>query len=210
MSLAVWAMVLIATAPLLATQQSYQVNEPHITTCHDAMPEGQQDKYLLPYFATLFFCFFLLPLLVVLFCYGSILRTLVAAGSFYSHAVRVIVLVVVVFVGCFLPSNVLLLLHYSHSYLRGGNIQKGDALYVPYMISLAVSTLNSCIDPFLFYYVSEDFRERARNVLCLVSDSSELSASGHQVSYSSGTSRSKVTLLSKSSRTTGSLDAVAL
>ncbi|XP_017548854.1 proteinase-activated receptor 4 [Pygocentrus nattereri] len=206
MSLAVWAMVLVAAAPLLASQQSHLLNKPSITTCHDALPKSEQKSYFLPYFATLFFLCFLLPLLVVLFCYCAVLRTLVAAGSRYSHAVKVTILILVVFVGCFLPSNVLLLMHYSASYLLENMSEKGDALYMPYMISLALSTFNSCLDPFIFYYVSEDFREKARKVLCLSSDSYESPSSGNQVSYSSGTSRSKVTLLSSSSRTTGDLD----
>ncbi|KAI4902676.1 hypothetical protein NFI96_013330 [Prochilodus magdalenae] len=201
MSLAVWAMVLVAAAPLLASRQSYKLKDLSITTCHDALPKDEQESYFLPYFATLFFLCFLLPLLVVTFCYSAVLRTLVLAGHRYAHAVRVTVLVLVVFVGCFLPSNVLLLMHYSTSFLLKGMSDKGEALYVPYMISLAISTFNSCIDPFIFYYVSEDFREKARKVLCLASESFDSSSSGNQVSYSSGTSKSKITLLS--SKTTG-------
>ncbi|XP_022539748.2 proteinase-activated receptor 4 [Astyanax mexicanus] len=205
MSLVVWAMVLVAAGPLLASKQSYTLSNLPITTCHDAHPETQQKSYFLPYFATLFFLCFLLPLLLVVFCYASVLRTLMTAGSRYAHAVRVTILILVVFVVCFLPSNVLLLLHYSASYLLRGYRDIGNALYVPYAISLAISTYNSCIDPFIFYYVSEDFREKARRVLCLVSESSE-STSGKQVSDSSGTSRSKVTLLSKFSKSTELLD----
>ncbi|XP_030640771.1 proteinase-activated receptor 4 [Chanos chanos] len=199
MSLSVWVVVAAAMAPLLASRQSYLLNEPPITTCHDALPAEEQEKFFMPYFITLFSVFFLLPLVLILFCYGAVVYTLVTGGRRFAHAIGVTVLVLLVFIVCLLPSNLLLLLHYSDSYLTGD----GDDLYVPYMISLAVSTFNSCFDPFIFYYVSEDFRGKVRQALCCQKASAD-SSSGHQASYS-GT---KVTLLSKSIRTTGSTENV--
>lgn len=212
MSVMVWIVVLIAAVPLLASQQSYMINSLSITTCHDALPEKDQENYILPYFFTLFFLCFLLPLFVVVFCYSAVLRTLVAAGSRYAHPTRVTALVLVVFIVCLLPSNILLLMHYSKFFYTHDRSKDYDdyepenvdhessynRLYVPYMISLAVSTFNSCIDPFIFYYVSEDFREKARKSLCCLKTVYE-SSSGS----SSGTMRSKVTLLSMSGKTKG-------
>ncbi|XP_052005567.1 proteinase-activated receptor 4 [Xyrauchen texanus] len=186
MSVLVWIVITAAALPLLVSKQSYQIENIHIITCHDALPPEEQQKYFLPYFVTLFSICFLLPLLVVLFCYGAVLRTLLAEGQRYAHAVKVTVLMLVVFVVCLLPSNVLLLLHYSKSDFVNNH------LYMPYLISLSFSTFNSCIDPFIFYYVSEDFRKRVPKAL---------SCSGSDSDSSSETSRSKSTLLSKLSRT---------
>lgn len=210
MSMAVWMVVLIAAVPLLATRQSYFIDNLSITTCHDALPVKDQENFFVPYFFTLFFLCFLLPLFVVVFCYSAVLRTLVVAGARYAHATRVTALVLVVFIICLLPSNILLLLHYSKLLHTQDSMKDYDdleaedfissydqhnGLYVPYMISLAVSTFNSCIDPFIFYYVSEDFRQKARALLCCSKTSYE-SSSGS----SSGTMRSKVTLLSMSGK----------
>lgn len=199
MTAAVWTVVLIAMMPLLVSQQTYFLDELQITTCHDALPEEEQENYFLPYFATLFTVCFLLPLAVVLFCHGAVLHTLLAEGKRYSHAVWVTVLVLVVFIVCLLPSNILLLLTYTDSSLDGD----GEDLYVPYMVSLAVSTFNSCIDPFIFYFVSVEFRDKARGVLCCCGNSEDTSSSpGNKVSYCSSTTgqRSKVTMLTKSSQ----------
>lgn len=195
MSLAVWLVVAVAMVPLLISQQSYMLDELQITTCHDALPVADQEYYLLPYFTTLFTLCFLLPLLVILYCYSAVLCTLVAGGRRYNHAVRVTALVLVVFVVCLLPSNILLLLTYSNSGLDGEDI------YLPYMVSLAVSTLNSCIDPFIFYYVSDDFREKTRSLLGCCGDGSDTtSSSGNPVSYSSSSrTQTKLTSMSKSS-----------
>ncbi|XP_073676324.1 proteinase-activated receptor 4 [Garra rufa] len=183
MSVVVWIVVLAAVVPLLASQQSYKINNFPITTCHDALPIEQQKNYFLPYFATLFLLCFLLPLLVVLFCYSAVLRTLMAEGQRFVRAIVVTVLMLMVFVVFLLPSNILLFLHYSTSDFN---------LYVPYQIALSFSTFNSCIDPFIFYYVSKDFRKKLWEALrCSGSDSE------------SSESRTKMTLLSKMSRTEG-------
>lgn len=195
MTTAVWMVVLAAMLPLLVSQQTYVLDELQITTCHDALPEEEQENYFLPYFATVFTLCFLLPFVVMLFCHCAILRTLLAEGKRYGHAVRVTVLVLFVFIVCLLPSNILLLLTYTDSSLDGD----GEDIYVPYMISLAVSTFNSCIDPFIFYFVSPEFRQSARGVLLCRTD--ELSLRNN-VSFSSSSvgRRTKVTLLTKSSQ----------
>lgn len=190
MSVLVWIVVVAAAVPLLASKQSYEIKNLAITTCHDALPPEQQEKYFLPYFATLFSLCFLVPLLVVLFCYSAVLRTLMAEGQRFGHAVRVTVLMLMVFIACLLPSNILMLLHYSKSDFANNH------LYAPYLITLSLSTFNSCIDPFIFYFVSKDFRKRLWEALrCSGSDSG-----------SSSESKTKMTLLSKMSRTEGSVN----
>lgn len=205
MTVGVWLVVLAAMLPLLASRQTYRLDDLQITTCHDALPEEEQQNFFLPYFASLFAFCFVLPLAAVVFCHGAVLRTLLAEGKRYSHAVRVTVLVLLVFIVCLLPSNVLLLLTYTDSLLDGD----GEDLYVPYMVSLAVSTFNSCIDPFIFYYVSDEFRLKARNVLCCRHDPVEKQSSTGQNVSSSSSQKSKVTLLSMSSqrRVSGKTDA---
>lgn len=195
MTTAVWMVVLAAMLPLLVSQQTYVLDELQITTCHDALPEEEQENYFLPYFATVFTLCFLLPFVLMLFCHCAILRTLLAEGKRYGHAVRVTVLVLFVFIVCLLPSNILLLLTYTDSSLDGD----GEDIYVPYMVSLAVSTFNSCIDPFIFYFVSLEFRQKARGVLLCRADEVSLR---NNVSFSSSSigRRTKVTLLTKSSQ----------
>nr|XP_020441050.1 proteinase-activated receptor 4-like [Monopterus albus] len=167
MSAVVWVVVLAAMLPLLVSQQTYKLDQANITICHDVLPGEVQESFLLPYFATLFTSCFLLPFVVILFCHGAVLRTLLAEGKRYGHAIRVTVLVLLVFIVCLLPSNILLLLTY---------IESTEGLYIPYMVSLGVSAFSSCIDPFIFYYVSAEFRDKARSALCCCCNS------GHHLS----------------------------
>ncbi|XP_075393887.1 proteinase-activated receptor 4 [Tenrec ecaudatus] len=128
--------------------------------CHDALPLDAQLSHSRPAFACLALLGCFAPLLVVTLCYGAMLRALAASGRPHSHALRLAALVLASALAFFVPSNVLLLLHYSDP--RPG--ARGD-LYAAYLPSLALSTLNSCVDPFIYYYVSADFREKVRRAL---------------------------------------------
>ncbi|XP_033877538.3 proteinase-activated receptor 4-like isoform X1 [Acipenser ruthenus] len=153
----VWFLVIGAMLPLGLTQQSYSFKEPNITTCHDALPKDEQANFFFPYFASLFAVGFVAPFCLIVFCNCAVLRVLILSEKRYVHAAKIIALVLLVFVVCFAPSNIILILHYSEFQM----VQKHSDLYLPYMISLALSTFNSCIDPFIYYYISEDFRAKA-------------------------------------------------
>uniref|UniRef100_A0A8C9UXY6 F2R like thrombin or trypsin receptor 3 n=2 Tax=Scleropages formosus TaxID=113540 RepID=A0A8C9UXY6_SCLFO len=191
MSLAVWIVVFAAMLPLLLSHQSYRLDDPPITTCHDTLPIKEQTSFFFPYFASLFGLCFLIPLLVILYCHGAVLCTLLASGRRYAHAACLTALVLVAFLVCFLPSNLLLLLHYSDVYADGGE----QALYLPYMISLAISCFGPCVDPFMYYYVSDDFRAKVRRVLCC-RGAGDKQSSSKPVTSSSGSGPSRSTLLS--------------
>ncbi|OXB58732.1 hypothetical protein ASZ78_010618 [Callipepla squamata] len=155
---AVWLCAAGVTLPLTLQQQSYPLYRADITLCHDVLPRQEDDGYYFYYFVCLIACAFLAPLVVMLFSYCSVLQALLGSGKRYSHSMKLTALVLFTLVAFYTPSNVLLLVHYSsyHCKLYG-------SLYVGYMVSLAISTFNSCADPFVYYYVSEDFREKVRS-----------------------------------------------
>ncbi|NXQ52297.1 PAR4 protein, partial [Anthoscopus minutus] len=154
---AVWLCAAALTLPLTLQQQSYPLLGADLTLCHDVLPRHEDDGFYFYYFVVLIACAFLLPLLLLALSSAALLRVLLRGGSRYSHAAKLTALVVITLVVFYAPSNVLLLLHYSSpcSKLHG-------RLYLGYMVSLALSTCNSCADPFVYYYVSEDFREKVR------------------------------------------------
>ncbi|XP_023698587.2 proteinase-activated receptor 4-like [Paramormyrops kingsleyae] len=187
MSVSVWVVVLLAMLPLLLFRQSYQLSDPPINTCHDAQLEPLLTTFFFPYYASLFSLCFLLPLLVILFCHGAVLKTLLASGHRYSHAACLTALVLLVFLACFLPSNILLLLQCAG---------KNYKVYVPYVVSLAFSCFGPCIDPFIYNYVSDDFRGKVLRVLCCCCAGQQVSSNNSGIHLSSS-SQSRSTLLSK-------------
>lgn len=154
---AIWLCAAVLTLPLTLQQQSYPLYGADVTLCHDVLPRHEDEGFYFYYFTCLIACAFLAPLLVMLFSYCSVLRALLGSGRKYSYSIKLTALVLFMLVAFYTPSNVLLLVHYS-SY----NSKLYGNLYVSYMVSLAVSTFNSCADPFVYYYVSEDFREKVR------------------------------------------------
>ncbi|XP_036255480.1 proteinase-activated receptor 4 [Molothrus aeneus] len=153
----VWLCSAALTLPLALQQQSYPLLGAGLTLCHDVLPRHEDDGFYFYYFVVLISCAFLLPLVLLVLSSGAVLRVLLRGGGRYGHAAKLTALMVVTLVVFYAPSNILLLLHYSSpcSRLHG-------RLYLSYMLSLALSTFNSCADPFVYYYVSEDFREKVR------------------------------------------------
>ncbi|KFQ57950.1 Proteinase-activated receptor 4, partial [Pelecanus crispus] len=157
---AVWLWAAVLTLPLTLHQQSYPLYGGDITLCHDVLPSNENEEYYFYCFVCLITCAFLAPLVVMLFSYCSVLRALLGSGKQYSYSMKLTALVLFTLVAFYTPSNVLLLVHYS-----GCKSKLCDNLYISYMVSLAISTFNSCTDPFVYYYVSEDFRDKVRRRL---------------------------------------------
>ncbi|XP_063045805.1 proteinase-activated receptor 4-like [Engraulis encrasicolus] len=233
MSVAMWAVMLTAMAPLLATQQIHPIKGLNVSICHDALPSETQRSFFLPYFASLFSVCFVLPLLVMIVCNACVIRALVKAGKRYKHAAFVTVLVMVVCLVCLLPSNVLLIFHNLHWLAKkeiedkpvsepewdpifgfvykttpSPNLTSENSennLYNLYMLSLALATFNSCLDPFIYYYVSEEFREKARQVLCCKDPPKPNISSQQDTSMSTMSYRTKVTTCGDLLSTSGKL-----
>ncbi|XP_043924919.1 proteinase-activated receptor 4-like [Protopterus annectens] len=147
-----WLVIALAMIPLITFKQAYSCKSKVRTICHDILPENTV-SFLRNYFICLVSLGFILPSIVIAVCYSLVLYSLRQSRSPCHRAVKVIVILLLLFLFCFLPSNVALLVHYSQS------INK-DIAYYWYIICLALSTCNSCLDPFIYYYVSDDFREK--------------------------------------------------
>ncbi|XP_012613842.2 proteinase-activated receptor 4 [Microcebus murinus] len=158
---AAWLAAAALALPLALQPQTFRLAGAGRVLCHDALPLAAQTAHWRPAFACLALLGCFLPLLAMLLCCGATLRALSAAGRRYGHALALTALVLASALAFFAPSNALLLLHYSDP--RPG--AWGD-LYGAYVPSLALSTLNSCVDPFLYCYVSPEFRDRVRAGLC--------------------------------------------
>jgi hypothetical protein len=56
----------------------------------------------------------------------------------------------VIFTICFTPSNIILIIHHANYYNNNT-----DGLYFTYLIALCLGSLNSCLDPFLYFLMSK-------------------------------------------------------
>lgn len=170
---AVWAFIWLTTTPLYLYDHTAKLKDPNITTCHDVniiadklnpFPSVQLPFY---YFIFMGLVVFLVPCVVIIVAYVLLLRALgntmedtSIASKNRQKAVVLIVVVLVTFVVCFIPSNIMLVIHYS--LLKEGQPNNGYSFYIS---TLCLASLNSCLDPFIYYFVSDDFRNHVKNTL---------------------------------------------
>ncbi|KAJ8371628.1 hypothetical protein AAFF_G00306640 [Aldrovandia affinis] len=108
---------------------------------------------------------FFLPLLVMGFCYSSILMTLLRARNFQRHkAVRVVMAVVLVFVACHLPYNVTLL-YYTANLFQMRDCHKEEELVMALTVTETLAYLHSCLNPVLYAFIGVKFRNHFCKIL---------------------------------------------
>ncbi|NXB25089.1 PAR2 protein, partial [Rhagologus leucostigma] len=165
-SIAVWILILLGTIPLYLVNQTAYISNLNITTCHDVLPENVLAHDMFNYFLSLAIGLFLIPAIITAVAYILMIKTLsasivdVSTGKKRKRAIKLIIVVLSMYLICFTPSNVLIIVHYSLLKAYGQS-----HLYVWYITSLCLSTLNSCIDPFIYYYISKDFRDNLKYAL---------------------------------------------
>ncbi|XP_035847554.1 coagulation factor II (thrombin) receptor-like 1, tandem duplicate 2 isoform X2 [Sander lucioperca] len=169
---AIWSFIWLTTTPLYLYDHTVKLKDPNVTTCHDVNiikdPLDPFPSVQLPYFYFIFMglVVFLVPCAVIVVAYVLLLRALgnglenSTAGKNRQKAVLLIVIVLVTFLVCFIPSNIMLVVHYS--LLKDGVVNNGYGFYIS---TLCLASLNSCLDPFIYYFVSEDFRNHVKNTL---------------------------------------------
>ncbi|XP_075061479.1 proteinase-activated receptor 3-like [Mixophyes fleayi] len=161
-SIGIWLAVIAGVSAFFFVPQTKTFIIPDITTCHEVWVHCSGYDWYTKYFIGLFIVGFVIPLVVILFCYVPILVTLAKKKGSHRHVIRLLLLVLLIFILCFTPSNILLILHYLET-----DRECHNQLYLWYIMALSVTTLNSCIDPFIYYYMSNDFWTMVKDTLCI-------------------------------------------
>lgn len=68
--------------------------------------------------------------------------------------------VLVVFVVCFTPTNVILMVHYA-----GQSGQSADVSYQAYLLSTCIGSVSCCLDPVLYYFGSSQCQKKVAALL---------------------------------------------
>uniref|UniRef100_A0A3Q3KHE8 P2Y purinoceptor 2 n=1 Tax=Monopterus albus TaxID=43700 RepID=A0A3Q3KHE8_MONAL len=150
-SVAVWACVL-----------SCQADEATERICYDTTSPELYDDFLV-YSSVVSVFMFVLPFVVVMVCYGLMVRKLrepswgsegerggLAAQRSKQKSVKMIIIVLAAFMLCFLPFHFTRTLYYSFRYLR-------QACSIAYKVTRPLASVNSCVDPILYFLAGQDF-----------------------------------------------------
>ncbi|XP_078253234.1 proteinase-activated receptor 1-like [Rhinoraja longicauda] len=160
-----WLLALGGAMPLFVVEQTVYVTNLNITTCHDVLPLSTQQTYFTYYFPVLCALFFFIPLVVTTVCYVGIISTLsstnVANKCKKTSAIRLAVIVLLVLIVFFAPTNIILLIHYVHL-----NDAPDESLYFVYILCVCIGSLSCCLDPFIYYYASSLFQKHLKNLFC--------------------------------------------
>ncbi|KAM7018206.1 proteinase-activated receptor 1 [Tautogolabrus adspersus] len=161
---AMWLLALGGVSPLLISGQTMFLSDLGITTCHDVQDVKILQAYYLYFFPIYSSIFFFVPLVFTVVCYVRIIQALLAASlenrSKKTRAVVMAVVVLVVFVICFTPTNIILMVHYvqlSH--------KSSDSSYQAYLLSMCLGSLSCCLDPVLYYFGSSQCQKQVLALL---------------------------------------------
>ncbi|NXO26010.1 CCR7 protein, partial [Cisticola juncidis] len=102
---------------------------------------------------------FLIPLLVMSFCYLIIIKTLLQARNFEKNkAIKVIITVVVVFVVFQLPYNGVMLAKTISAFNQTSSCEESKKLDVADDVTYTLACFRCCLNPFLYAFIGVKFR----------------------------------------------------
>ncbi|XP_043919901.1 proteinase-activated receptor 3 [Protopterus annectens] len=143
----VWLIIFLSMFPFALTHQQYKINATQKITCHEVqLDTGEMSHFQHYYFIFLAIFGFWIPFVVLVFCYTAVIRTLYNYDQKWLWYVRLSILVIVIFAICFMPSNILLIIHHITKFQYNQ-----DNMYSIYLISLCLGSFNSCLDPFIHF-----------------------------------------------------------
>uniref|UniRef100_A0A4W5LZM1 C5a anaphylatoxin chemotactic receptor 1 n=1 Tax=Hucho hucho TaxID=62062 RepID=A0A4W5LZM1_9TELE len=158
----VWVLALLLSLPSMIYREIVVHDDMNITLCTynhlQDKTEGNQlaIRAVKATHVTRLILGFLIPLLVIAVCYLLIGRR-VSSGRFKSQrAFQIILVVVTAFFVCWLPYHIIgLVIEYG---VEASQVMAGAL--DPLAISLAY--INSCLNPVLYVFMGQDFKERVR------------------------------------------------
>lgn len=167
-----WGVVLVGHSPLLVQYDviSYIYYGEYRSACLNAQTvQGGPAARL---FYGCFFIFgYVLPLSLICVLYGFMLKRLlygvVPGGSQRAESIRskkrvtkLVVIVVVIFALCWLPIQIIFIIQ------NFGNFAKEIPAIAAQMVSNCLAYMNSCVNPILYAFLSDNFRRSFRKLLC--------------------------------------------
>ncbi|XP_058585447.1 CX3C chemokine receptor 1 isoform X1 [Neofelis nebulosa] len=152
-SLGVWAAAILVAAPqFMFTKQ--KENE-----CLGDYPEVLQDLWPVLRNVEANLLGFLLPLLVMSYCYFRIMRTLFSCKNHKkAKAIKLIFLVIVVFFLFWTPYNIMIFLETLNLYDFFPNCDMKKDLRLALSVTETIAFTHCCLNPFIYAFAGEKFR----------------------------------------------------
>lgn len=161
-SFVTWVLIVLIALPeiIFSRAQDEQGN----FSCVSLFPEGDVYIWKRLYIVRINTLSLFLPLLVMVVCYSGIIKTLVRCPNRMKYkAIRLIFVIMVVFFIFWTPYNLALFLHTFQTTLFETDCEWSNQLDVAIMVTEVIAFTHSCINPVIYAFVGERFREHLRH-----------------------------------------------
>ncbi|NXX94170.1 CLTR2 protein, partial [Centropus bengalensis] len=156
---AIWLFVLAASSPLL-NNPGYS----HHAKCLDLHPSSTPRLLMMNNFVLI--VGFTLPFCTILVCYVFVVKALLKSRTpqcknafCRKKALSTIIITLILFLLCFLPYHVLRTVYLTRDTCTQANVPVHKAL----VVAFCLASMNSCLDPVLYYFAAENFKARIRS-----------------------------------------------
>ncbi|KAM9804504.1 C-X-C chemokine receptor type 2-like [Neosynchiropus ocellatus] len=163
----VWGVGALLSLPGLLNSSFTSANS-SLTVCAEFYDPSSADEWRLATRILRHTLGFLIPLSIMLPCYGiTIKRLLHVRGGFQrQRAMRVIVFVVVAFLVCWTPYHIAVMVDtFFRSKIIPYQCPARAAVDKAMFATQSLGLLHSCVNPVLYAFVGEKFRKRLRQIL---------------------------------------------
>ncbi|KAM9751244.1 lysophosphatidic acid receptor 4 [Menidia menidia] len=128
-------------------------------SCFENFAKAEWEKRLRPFSILSLVFGSLVPSLIILVCYPLAARRIAAIRTQTARkAVRAIGAIIAITLLCFLPNHLVYLLHLLQRLDVIRSCSARDAIFQARRVTMALVTLNTCLDPVLYYVTTSHFR----------------------------------------------------
>lgn len=152
-----WLLALCLSLPFMIIRETYTYEDFNVTLCTSHSNDQGDNFQTSGVLSIVRFVFgFLVPLLCIVTCYSIIARKLRRSSFRSGRALRIMLAVIVAFFLCWLPYHGVDLIRFY-----GGEWSSPVALGLD-PLAISVAYVNSCLNPVLYVFMGQDFKEKVR------------------------------------------------
>lgn len=161
----VWVVVVIGISPILYYSRTGLKHNGTITTCYDTTTVDELPGYFI-YSMTLTVFGFCIPFIIIFCCYGMIVKALIYNdmnnAPLRQKSIHLVIIVLTVFAVSYLPFHVMKNLNMrARLYFQSPEMcEFNNRVYATYQVTRGLASLNSCVDPILYFLAGDTFRRK--------------------------------------------------
>ncbi|TRY95464.1 hypothetical protein DNTS_000436 [Danionella cerebrum] len=159
----VWLVVVLGISPILYYSRTGP--KKGFITCYDTTSQEELSGYFI-YSMCMTVFGFCIPFIIILSCYGGIVKALIYNdmnnAPLRKKSIYLVIIVLTVFAISYLPFHVMKNLNMrARLYFQTPEMCAfNDRVYATYQVTRGLASLNSCVDPILYFLAGDTFRRK--------------------------------------------------